>query len=262
MICSLQGQQLGSLLCVGDSHSRLIGLKPPGAIFRYGRVCRTMVEGFDQSHVLSLRGATAAGFHPKADPDCSYSRVSRCIERLRPDTICFGFGQVDAELGCYYQALRDGTRIEDVIRLKRRAMQRYLRHCLSMAGERRILIKGLNTVALRSTRSLRMMIGHNLVPSLDIPARDLADWLELNGVTLALHARINAEIATALRRSAERMGLPYFDLRAVTGTQRRAGLSKRAFSSRSRDVHLRDLNEIETRFARSLSDAVMSVSAM
>ena len=253
---------MASLLCVGDSHSRLIGLKPPGATFRYGRVCPTIVEGFDQSHIFSLRGATAMGFRPKADPECSYSRVSRCIERLNPDTICFGFGQVDAELSCYYQALRDGSRIEDAIRTRKRAMQRYLRHCQRIAGGRRILIKGLNTVALRNTGSLRMMILRNLVPALGIAERDLADWLDVNDVTLSLHARINNEIATALRRAVERVDLAYFDLRSTTGIKRRIYLSKREFCGRSRDVHLRALPGIEARFARGLSDAVIPVSAV
>ncbi|SEL23619.1 hypothetical protein SAMN05443999_104158 [Roseovarius azorensis] len=159
--------------------------------------------------------------------------------------ICFGFGQVDAELSVYYQALRDGSRIEDAIRTRKRAIRRYLRHCQEIAGDRRILIKGLNTIALRNTGSLRTMIRNNLAPALGIAERDLADWLDQSGVTLALHGRINGEIAKALRQAAERMGLAYFDLRAATGIRRRSGLSRREFCGRSRDVHLRNLSKIE-----------------
>lgn len=247
-----QGQDMATVLCVGDSHMRLAGIKPRGALFRYERISPTRIAGFDIAHILSLRGATAAGLRQKSDRTGSYARVARAITRLDPDTVCFGFGQVDAELSCYYMALRDGVSLAEATRAKRGAMPRYLRNCLRLAAGRGLVIKGPNTVTLRGTGALHMMLRANLCPALDLSKQDLSHWLHENDVTLARHGAINVEIATALRRSAHRLGLPYFDLRAAMASADHPGLSQPSFCGRARDVHVQPVMRIETMFGKSL----------
>lgn len=243
---------MATVLCVGDSHMRLVGIKPRGAPFRYEQISPTRIAGFDTAHILSLRGATAAGLRQKLDRTGSYARVARAIARLDPDTVCFGFGQVDAELSCYYMALRDGVSLAEATRAKRGAMPRYLRNCLRLAEGRGLVIKGPNTVTLRGTGALHRMLCANLCPALGLSEQDLSCWLHENDVTLARHGAINVEIATALRRSAHRFGLPYFDLRAALARQDHPGLSQPRFCGRARDVHVQPVLRIETMFGKSL----------
>jgi len=239
-------------LCVGDSHARLFGTKPGGARFRYDRLSPTRLTGFNSAYILSIKGATAAGFRPKSGKLSSFTRTARAIKRTDPDLICFGFGQVDAEQSCYFMAIRDGLPLETAIQLKAQALRRYLRFCRRAANSRPFVIKGLNPVTLHDDGALHRMLLRTLPVALDLPRQTLADWLDRNAVTVESHRAINAAPASDLRKTAEALSFPYFDLRDETSMEERHGLAKPEFCGHARDVHLRCVPEIETRFAAAL----------
>lgn len=244
------------ILCVGDSHSALIGIKPSGTRFRYGRICPTHVPGFDQANILSLKGGTAVGFRRKNTLDSTFAIARRTIRRLDPDVICFGFGQVDAEQGCYYVALRDGTSIQDAVTAKTQMFRRYLRFCMRAAKDRQVVIKGLNTTTLHDTAALHRMIWRNLSQKLQVPRRQVARWLVDNNVDIASHCAINISISETLRKEAEAASLAYFDLRSLTALPDPPGLTMPELCGARGDVHLARTPEIEAAFANALATAV------
>ncbi len=244
------------LLCVGDSHSRLIGLKPEGARFRYGHLSPTRIPAFDEAHILSIKGATAAGFQPKDNMSSSFARATRAIRRLDPDVICFGFGQVDAEQSCYYMALRDGTSIEAALDAKTKVLTRYLRFCLRAAKGRHLVIKGLNTSTLHNTADLHRMLLRKIPRQLGLPRKRAARWLMAHGVDIEAHRHLNTAMADALRTATEVAGLPYFDLRDLTALPDKSGLTRPALCGNAGDVHLAQTPDIETAFGSALARSV------
>lgn len=244
------------ILCIGDSHTRLIGAEPIYAKFRYGRVCHTHIYGFEQAHVLSIKGATAAGFRPKEERSSSFGAAARAIKRLDPQIVCFGFGQVDAEQSCYFKAFRDGIDIQEAVKAKQSALLSYLRFCKRLAQGRRIIIKGLNTTTLHETRDLRKMLLRNLPSALGMPKKKVARWLESNDVTVSTHRNINVAVAESLQNSADLLTLPYFDIRYLTDLQDQPGLTKPEFCARVGDVHLSQTSEIEASFANEVGKII------
>ncbi|WP_170765612.1 hypothetical protein [Ruegeria lacuscaerulensis] len=244
-----------TLLCVGDSHSRLIGTKPTGSRFRYGRVSAIEVSGFDTANVVSIKGATAAGFYPKKDRQSSFSRVARAIRRLDPDVICFGFGQVDAELSCYFVALRDNIPLEDAIKSRLNSFPRYMESCGKAAGHRQIVVKGLNTATLQDSKAMRKMLHRRIRAPLELPRGQFSQKIENLGITLERHWKINADISAGLRQAAEAQGFPYFDLRKVTSLEGKPGLSKPEYCLGGGDVHLRQSAGIEHQLSQGLARA-------
>ncbi len=245
-----------TLLCVGDSHSRLIGTKPTGSRFRYGRISAINADGFDTANVVSIKGATAAGFYPKQDRRSSFSRVERAIERLDPDVVCFGFGQVDAELSCYFVALRDDIRIEDAVATRLKSLRRYIEACKKAVKHRQIVIKGLNTATVDAPKAFRKMLHRRIRTALDMPRGQFTKKIEDLGLTLETHWKINADISAGLRQVSEVQALPYFDLREMTGVAGMPGLSKPEYCVGGGDVHLRQSIEIEDQFSQALARTV------
>ncbi|SLN73852.1 hypothetical protein [Ruegeria meonggei] len=251
-----------TLLCVGDSHARLIGQKPDGGDFRYARVSVTAVNGFDTANVISIKGATAAGFYPKNDRKSSYSRAARAIKRLDPAAICFGFGQVDAELSCYFVAFRDNIRLADAITAKLEAQKRYLEACKEVAGNRAIVIKGLNTATIQDPKDLRKMLHRRIRTRLQAPRGQFTRRADELGITIQRHWDINAELSSGLKEKSRALGLPYFDLRDVTGSEDNPGLSKPEYCVGGGDVHLRQSALVEDMFSRALAKAVQSTKTV
>ncbi len=249
-----------TLLCVGDSHSRLIGAKPPGSSFRYGRISSIVVNGFDTANVVSIKGATAAGFYPKIDRKAPFNRVKSAIRRLDPQVVCFGFGQVDTELSCYFMALRDEIRVEDALETRLRALSRYLDSCLEVAGQRHVIVKGLNTSTIQDAKSMRRMLNRRIRIPLKMSRDQFSEKIECLGVSLERHWKINADFSDRLRQEAEAYGLPYFDLREVTGVMNTPGLSKPEYCIGGGDVHLRHSSWIENQFGQALASAENSLS--
>ncbi|WP_420586195.1 hypothetical protein [Ruegeria sp.] len=242
-----------TLLCVGDSHSRLIGTKPDGSGFRYGRISATTIDGFDAAHVVSIKGATAAGFYPKDDKGSSFFRASRAIRRLDPDVICFGFGQVDAELSCYYVAFRDNISLEEAIDTRLHLQDRYLEACRSLAGNRGIAIKGLNTATIDEPKALRKLLHRRIRARLDIPRGQFSRRMEELNITVDRHWQINAALSSGLRQKSRAQGLAYFDLRDATGRSDKPGLSKPEYCVGGGDVHLRMSPEVEEQFSNAVA---------
>lgn len=248
-----------SILCIGDSHTRLIGIKSADVGFRYGRICPTEIKGFDQAQIFSIKGATATGFRPKSEKPSSFARTRRAINQMNPSFVCFGFGQVDAELSCYFDALRSGIPLDDAIRIKKRQVHRYLLFCQRSAGERPFVIKGLNPVALQNNHAFRRMLLGNLPAALEISAPDVSHWLDRNSVTLETHYKINSEIAEELNRAAKLLSLAYFDLREELSTGGKLAVAKPDLCGPATNVHLRLIPTIEKRFGDALWETVKSL---
>ncbi|WP_454275281.1 hypothetical protein [Roseovarius sp. MBR-154] len=234
----------------------MLGIKPNEPTFRYGHISPSRIPGFEQAHILSLKGATAAGFRPKSDKMSSFARAMRAIRRLDPDVVCFGFGQVDAELSCYYMALRDGTGIQEALDVKSLILNRYLCDCMRAAKGRQLVIKGLNTSTLHETKALHRMLLRKFPDQLQMPRRQVAKWLVDHDVTVTSHHRINTAMAAALHGAAAALGLPYFDLRGLTGTPEQPGLTRPEFCGRRGDVHLADTAQMEAAFAEALANSI------
>ncbi|WP_299948170.1 hypothetical protein [uncultured Ruegeria sp.] len=252
------------ILCVGDSHSRLLGAESSERNFRYGRVCPVEISGFEEAHVLAIKGATAAGFRPTTKKNSSFDAAKNAIESLDPDLVSFGFGQVDAELSCYFVAIRDQVDLDTAIQSRIDQLSHYLLFCQQAAPNRRVLVKGLNTSTLHRKYQLHNMLLETLPNQLGLTQDAFVDWLRQNQINIKRHREINERIAGELQKQAEAAGISYFDIRNHTGLADQPGLTNPEFCGRKRDVHLKRSLEIEacfsellTRLARETADVSM-----
>ncbi|WP_170448815.1 SGNH/GDSL hydrolase family protein [Ruegeria arenilitoris] len=245
---------MSALLCIGDSHTRLIGSKPENSRFKYGRLCPAEVPGFRATHLLSIKGATAAGFRQKDHQNSPFAKATKAIKRLNPDFLVFGFGQVDAELSCYFVALRDSINLESALETRIAKLGSYLDACKDVADGRPFLIKGLNTSTLHETAALHRMVARNLHQELGLMQRQVVRALRLRKITTDVHRQLNTQLTTALSDAAQARNFPYVDLRETTGLKERPGLSKPSFCAGGTDIHLRLAPEVESGFAQAIAN--------
>lgn len=243
-----------NILCIGDSHSRLLGAERSESKFRYNRVCPVDIVGFKKANVLAIKGATAAGFRPRRNKRSSYNAADQAITEVNPDLVCFGFGQVDAELSCYFIAFRDGCDLETALQSRIDMLEHYLFFCREAVSNRPFLVKGLNTVTLQSKYRLYEMLLQKLPEQLGTDRSAFSDWLEQNEVGLTRHREINTTITKELRAGAGLLGIPYFDVRDRTSLPNQPGLTKPEYCGRKRNIHLNQSKATETLFSEVLSD--------
>lgn len=246
------------ILCIGDSHTRLIGVDQSDGEFRYNVPVARRFGSFD-AHVLSLRAATASGL---ANPDSqkqSNARAQQAIKTLDPDVICFGFGQVDAEVTFYLRALRaEGLKPNSVYAAFQTIYARYLHACIELAGSRPFIIKGLNPVSLPTDDLVKRYLKIQFRRYFGIESDDIQNCLvALLDINLLSHCEINQTAALVLKELCFDHGLPYFDIRAKVSDPLSVGLARLEFCARYKpDPHLRLQDEHCQAIAQDIVDMV------
>ena len=230
---------MARILCIGDSHAEMIGTDLDAYPFKYGKITPRKFQK-QAGFVLSVRAATAGGIANQGSQTQSRRLAEASISRLKPDLICFGFGQVDAEITCYLHALRNAGKVPENRHVYfRNTYARYLQSCKEIAGEKRFVIKGINPATFRSDDSVRDYIGSQLKRYLDVE-NEIAQncLLEFLGVNLEKHCEINQTAMLALRELCHDNNVPYFDIRNLVSDPATCGLARKEFTRRRPDPHL------------------------
>lgn len=235
------------IYCFGDSHSRYF--KKANTLGWGGIVTSTSprVTAFDYV------AASAKGFAAGEASRFAYRKFCRDYQAAEPEFVCLGYGQVDAEVGCYFRRYVKGYGGSAEADLSA-VYNDYVGMAETTVPLRPLVFKGPNPSTMRIDAQLLRYVYQRLVVRITRESERAAIWAEMQSSPpeVAEHGRINAMAAEMLRAKVEAAGHIYFDIRSEVEDPSAPGFARWEHVPADSDVHLCDSFHVRRAHAERL----------